>query len=109
MELELAVYSGAKNRQYGIQLFYDPSHSTNDYKACIDEYEGIDCGWCKVTVDDNLWIRYGWYPDDPDPEATRAYGKGEIGWGEWERRHAEALEVCEARGMLEQGYRRPED
>lgn len=106
-ELTLAISAGVDDPHYVIQLFHDPTHQNGGYKECINDFQEIECGWCKVTVDENLWIRYGWWPDDPDPAATRARDKGEISWDEWERRNDDALQKCEAQGLLEQGYSPP--
>lgn len=104
IELGIAAQSDHKNRDYVVQLFRDPGHMSSSIKECVEEFEEIDCGWCKVSIDDNFWIRYQWYLDDPDPNASRARDDGEISWDEWEARNDAAQDACLKRGLTEQGY-----
>ncbi|WP_405230646.1 hypothetical protein [Lentisalinibacter sediminis] len=108
VELIIPFSSGIDDPRYVIQVFHDPVHSDDDLKECVGEFQKIDCGWCKVTIDQNLWIRYGWWPEDPDPGSTRARDEGEISWDEWERRNDKAVKTCEIQGLLEQGYSLPD-
>jgi hypothetical protein len=103
-ELGIAVPSNHKNRRYFVQLFHEPNHRTNTVKECVAEFEDIDCGWCKVSIDENFWIRYQWYPDDMDQELTRAGANGEISWDEWQARNRAAEDACMKAGLQEQGY-----
>ena len=104
IELGIAAQSNHRSRRYVIQLFRDPGHMSNTIKECIDDFEDIDCGWCKVSIDDSFWIRYQWYPEDLDPELTQAGASGEIGWDEWQERSRAADDACMKAGLLEQGY-----
>ena len=104
IELGIAVPSDHKNQRYVVQLFHDPDHRSSTLKECVADFEDIDCGWCKVSIDDNLWVRYQWYLDDPDPNASRARDDGEISWDEWEARNEAANDACLKEGLNEQGY-----
>ena len=108
-ELELPVSAGENGRAYVIQLFHNPGNHVTSYPECIGDFKKIDCGWCKVSVDDDLAIRYGWYPEDLDPDATRALNDGEIDFSEWERRDKMALEACETQGLIDLGFKPQED
>ncbi|MGB5354939.1 MAG: hypothetical protein WBN32_15105 [Woeseia sp.] len=104
MELGIAVPSDHMNRRYVVQLFHDPEHRASTLKECVAEFEDIDCGWCKVSIDDNLWVRYQWYLDDPDPNASQARDNGDISWDEWAARSAAAEGACLKEGLKKQGY-----
>ena len=105
IELGIAAQSDHRNRRYVIQLFRDPGHMSSTIKECVDDFEDIDCGWCKVSIDKNLWIRYQWYPDDLDPVLTRAGASGEISFDEWQERENVVQDACLKAGLLEQGYK----
>ncbi len=109
IELGIVVPSGRKKRQYVVQLFHDPGHRSSTYKECVSDFKDIDCGACKVSIDDSLWIRYQWYPEDIDPELTEAGASGDISWDEWQERSNELHDACMEAGLLEQGYEHDAD
>ncbi|MDX1500712.1 MAG: hypothetical protein R3176_12480 [Woeseiaceae bacterium] len=105
VELLLAEPGWTDASRFIIQLFHDAgSGASNALKECVSDFDEIECGWCKVTVDDALWIRYQWYPEDLDPAATEAHLSGEISWEEWRARDEAAEEACLRRGLAEMGY-----
>ncbi len=104
VELGIGAQSDHKNRDYVIQLFRNPGEMSSAIMECVDDFAEIDCGWCKVSIDGNYWIRYQWYPNDPDPSASQARDDGEISWEEWEARNEAAQNACLRKGLAEQGY-----
>ena len=104
LDLGIAASANNKHRSYTVQLFHDPDHNYGTLKECVTDFERIDCGACKISIDDSLLIRYQWYPTDIDPELTQARASGEISLDEWQERSRAADDACMKAGLHEQGY-----
>lgn len=100
----MALPSRHKNKRYVVQLLHDRNHAESKIKECVAGFENIDCGWCKVSIDDDFWVRYQWYLDDPDPDTSRARDDGKMSWDEWEKKDDAARDACLRNGLREQGY-----
>ncbi len=104
VELGLEASVEDKNRAFMIKLFHDTRNPVDTPLECINEHEDVECGVCKVSAADSLYLSYTWMPHEIDPELTEQLRNGDISGAEWEQRTQELFKACWRDGVIEQGY-----
>ncbi len=61
---------------------------------CRDEFRDVRCGFCTITLEDNWFIRVGWYQYPIDEQALDAYAEGNMPLEELEAIEDELYEQC---------------
>lgn len=95
---------GWNDNQLGESGYTNDPNMLDEYKLCHPEFKKAACGYCAVSLEDDWYLHYMWYPEYFDEEANDAYMSGDITLDERNASWAEDMRQCQIDGTKDLGY-----
>ncbi len=95
---------GERENQMGHNGFTHAPNMLDEYLSCQSEHEQIPCGQCAVSLGNDWYIHYRWYPDYFSKAERESYLNGEISLDEYSGSRNIALRQCYIDGYTQMGY-----